>query len=296
MNTRIALYCKSYSTDVKRTRRLAESVQQFNSESLPFYVSCPQKDAPLFRDYLSGLPVTLIHDEDIVSANPKINKEQLAAVRGNLSQQVIKSEFWRLSVSDAYACIDSDSMFIRPFGKNDFILDDGTPYSVIDEGHELLDLAICTGRSHVVRDFMQEAERFKRLFGRSGRCYSFGPNPPIWHTAVWKSLDREFLTPRGMSFLDAILLEPIDLNWYGEALLKYKAIPLVPRQPLFKVYHYAWQLDKDRRARVTDQQLAQLYCGVIHQSAWDRQMDWPREAGGLGSRMARRLRRLLGRI
>lgn len=296
MNTRIALYCKSYSTDVKRTRRLAESVNKFNTTSIPFYVSCPHKDMPLFREFLSGLPVELVQDEEIVERNPKLDQGKLASLRGGLSQQVIKSEFWRLGVCDAYACIDSDSMFIRPISNSDFVLDDGTPFTVIDEGHELLDLAIRTGRPHVVQDFMQEAERFKKLFGRTGRCYSFGPNPPIWHRAVWESLDREFLTPRGMSFLDAILLEPIDLNWYGEALLRYQAIPLVPRQPLFKVYHYAWQYDKDRRAGVSAEQLAQLYCGVIHQSAWDRQMDWPREAGSPSSRLARRLRRLLGRI
>ncbi len=296
MSTSIALYCKSFSTDVKRTRRLAESVQRFNADGIPFYVSCPRQDMPLFQEFLSGLSVELVEDEQIVGQNPKIDKQKLAALRGGLSQQVIKSEFWRLGVSDAYACIDSDSMFIRPFHKRDFVLDNGMPYTVIDEGHEILDLAITTGRSHVVRDFMQEAEKFKQLFGRAGRCYSFGPNPPIWHKAVWESLDREFLTPRNMSFLDAILLEPIDLNWYGEALLRYQAIPLIPCQPLFKVYHYAWQLDKDRRAGVKTEDLASLYCGVIHQSAWDRQMDWPREAGSLGSRLARRLKRLLGRI
>lgn len=296
MNNRIALYCKSFSTDVKRTRRLAESVKQFNSENIPFYVSCPKKDLPLFRDFLSGFPVELVEDEAIARSNPGIDQDKLDSLRGGLSQQVIKSEFWRLGVCDSYACIDSDSMFIRPISIHDFSLDDGTPYTVIDEGHEILDLAIRTGRAHVVNDFMTEAQRLMKLFGRSGRCYSFGPNPPIWHRAVWESLDREFLAPRGMSFLDAILMEPIDLNWYGEALLRYKAIPLVPRQPLFKVYHYAWQYDQDRRAGITTEQLARLYCGVIHQSAWDRQMDWPKEAGSVGSRIARRLRRLAGRI
>lgn len=47
-----------------------------------------------------------------------------------------------------------------------------------------------------------------------------------------------------MSLLDAILLAPLELRWYGEARLRYQAIPLMPCQPLFKVYHCAWQLDK----------------------------------------------------
>ena len=35
----IALYCKSYSTDLRRVVRLARSVREHNAEKLPFYVS-----------------------------------------------------------------------------------------------------------------------------------------------------------------------------------------------------------------------------------------------------------------
>jgi hypothetical protein len=91
-------------------------------------------------------------------------------------------------------------------------------------------------------------------------------------------------------------MAPVDLNWYGEALLKYKAIPLLPCQPLFKVYHYAWQLDDDTRANIGHVELSKIYSGVIYQSAWDRKMDWPSEGGALPSRIARRLRRLLRRV
>ena len=95
--------------------------------------------------------------------------------------------------------------------------------------------------------------------------------------------------------MDAILLAPLESRWYGEALLRYQAIPLMPCQPLFKVYHYAWQLAQDRRANIGPDQLAQLYSGVIYQSAWEREMDWPREGGSWSSQLARRLRRRLGR-
>ena len=32
----IALFCKSYRTDLKRTLRLAKSVEQFNADQVPF--------------------------------------------------------------------------------------------------------------------------------------------------------------------------------------------------------------------------------------------------------------------
>jgi len=99
-----------------------------------------------------------------------------------------------------------------------------------------------------------------------------------------------------MNLMDAILMAPMESRWYGEALLRYRAIPLLPCQPLFKVYHYAWQLDRDRRAGIGPDQLAQLYSGVIYQSAWEREMDWPSEGGNWLSHTARRLRRGLGRM
>ncbi len=296
MDSTVVLYCKSYRTDLKRTCRLAQSIVNFNTEKIPFYVSTPREDFDLFREHLSGLNVNLIDDDSIIRANPGIDAQKLARLPGGQSQQIIKSEFWRLGLSDSYVCLDSDSFFIRPFDKREFLSADGTPFTIINEGHDLLDLSLRTGNTSVIDDFFRESESFKKIFERIGPSYSYGPNPLIWHRAVWESLEKNFLAKRGISFLEATLMNALDANWYGEALLKYKAIPIIPRESLFKVYHYAWQLDLDRKNRVTTDELTKLYCGVIHQSAWDRQMDWPREAGSLGSRIARRLKRLLGRI
>lgn len=290
------LYCKSYSTDLRRVVRLARSIQQHNVEKLPFYVSVPQAELALFREHLTGLDTELLTDEDIIKASPRINLEQLSRMSGSVAQQVVKSEFWRLGLSTAYLCLDSDAVLIRPFGLSDFMTSDGTPYTMIDEAHDLLEDALRLKRQRVVAAFNKEADLVQQLFQREGRRYSFGPFPLVWHRAVWESLDTRYLQPRGMSFADAIALAPIESRWYGEALLAYRAVPLLPCQALFKVYHYAWQFDQDRRAGMTAQQLAQFYCGVIYQSAWEREMDWPNEGGHLFSRLGRRLRRAAGRI
>ncbi len=292
----LVLYCKSYSIDLKRVTRLARSVQQFNHDDIPFYVSVPKSDLPLFREHLAGLEVHLLADEDIIEASPRIGLEQVRAMPGYLAQQVIKSEFWRLGHGTAYLCLDSDAVFIRPFGLADFITPDGTPYTMLDEAHDLLEDALRHGRRRVLDDFSREADLIQQLFGRTGRRYSFGPFPLVWHRAVWESLDERFLQLRSMNLADAITQAPIESRWYGEALLAYQAVPVRPCQALFKVYHYAWQYDKERRAGVTEQDLARLYCGVIYQSAWERDMDWPREGGNWLARTGRRLRRRLGRI
>ena len=220
----------------------------------------------------------------------------MARLGGNLTQQIIKSEFWRLGLSKAYLCLDSDAFFIRPFVQADFLATDDIPYTMIDEAHDLLEDAIRHKRERIVKDFQREADQFQHLFGRGGKRYSFGPFPVVWHRDVWMSLENNYLKPLNMNFADAIAQAPIESRWYGEALLAWKAIPLHPCQALFKVYHYAWQFDQDRHRGIKNEHLSHNYCGVIYQSAWERNMDWPREKGNWASRLSRKIRRQLGKI
>lgn len=289
------LYCKSYRTDVKRVARLAQSVRQYNADRIPFYVSAPQADMELFREHLQGLDVELLTDESIVELNPAIDKAKLASVPGSLSQQVVKSEFWRTGISVSYLCLDSDCIFIRPFRQQEFITAEGTPYTVMDEGRDLLYPTLSRGKTKVIENFHRESLEVQQEFGRNGKHYNYGPNSPVWDRRVWASLDENYAKPRNLSFLDLVLKSANEQRWYGEALLKYQAIDLLPSQPFFKMYHYAWQQRFDRRAGIREEQLQQLYCGVVYQSAWEREMDWPSEGGNWLSRLGRRIRRTLGR-
>lgn len=292
----LVLYCKSYSTDLRRLVRLAQSVEQFNTENIPFYVSVPEAELPLFREHLSGLTVQLLADEEILQASPRINSQQVLYLPGGLSQQIIKSEFWRLGLSDAYLCLDSDAFFIRPFGQEDYICTDGTPYTVITEAHDLLEQSLSKGKAQIIENFYREARQVQNIFGRKGKNYSFGPMPMIWHRSVWDTLDKQFLIPNQMNFLDAINASPMESRWYGESLIKFKSIDILPTEPFFKVYHYAWQLDQDTRKSIDNKKLSRIYTGVIYQSAWEKNMDWPTERGGPFSKISRRIKRKLGRI
>lgn len=290
------LYCKSYCTDVKRVARLAQSVQQYNVNRIPFYVSAPKADLELFQEYLHGLDVELLTDESIIELNPSIDVEKLVSLPGHLSQQIVKSEFWRTDISVAYMCLDSDCIFIRPFYLQEFITQEGTPYTLMDEGRDLLYPVLSRGKTEIIENFHRESREVQEALGRNGKHYNYGPNCPIWDRRVWLSLDENYMKPRNISFLDLILKSANEQRWYGEALLKYKAIDLLPSQPIFKMYHYAWQQKMDRHAGITLKQLQRLYCGVVYQSAWERNMDWPSEGGNLLSKLGRRLRLALGRI
>lgn len=292
----LVLYCKSYSTDLRRVARLMDSIERFNHTNIPVYLSVPEAELELFRNELNKPFIRLLTDESILSASPGIDINMVRHLNGAMSQQIVKSEFWRLGLADAYVCLDSDAVFIRQFSAADFLAPDGYPYTLIDEAQSLLEDAIRQGRDRIFKDFLREAASIQECFGRNGKRYSFGPFPLVWHRKVWESLETHYLRPRNITFADAIALIPIESRWYGEALLAYQAIPLRPTQALFKVYHYAWQFDKDQSDGITSDKLRSLYTGVIYQSAWERDMDWPAEGGSWLSKIGRRIRRKLGKI
>lgn len=267
------LFCKSYGNDVLRARRLAESVQRFNGDSLPFYLSVPSQDLPIFREKCAGLKLELLADEDIVAANPRIDRRRFDGLPGGIAQQIVKSEFWRLGLADVYLCLDSDCYFLRDFHAADFLAQDGTPHTVMHEAKELMHFAALHGMSKIPRNWQRDSEAMKRLFGRTGRSWDFGPVPVIWSAAVWSDLEDRYLKPRDMTIVDAILAHSSELRWYGEALLAFKSIPLLPIEPLFRCYHYEEQFYFWKRCGETEEKVAVNYLGVCMQSNWDKSHD-----------------------
>lgn len=290
---KFVLYCKSYRNDVLRVKRLAESIEQFNHEQIPFYVSVPSSDMALFQEALVGLPILLIKDEEIVRANPSLNQEKIDALPGRTSQQIVKSEFWRLGISDSYLCVDSDCVFIRPFSQSDFITPEGYPYTIVHEAKELLQFAIKNGMEKVSDDFHKERRQIMEIFGRTGHHYDFGPPPLLWSRQVWAALDEQFLKPRNMNFYDAIMLCSGEIQWYGEAMLKYRPYPLTPVEPYFRFYFYERQFIVGKQQGETIERLARDYLGVCYQSNWERNFDLDQKP--LLSRLARWVRRKIFR-
>ena len=293
----IVLYCKSYRRDVQRARRLAESIRRFNSGNLSFYLSCPSADLPLFKDIVGNEGVTYLPDEEIVAANSAINQSDLFALPGGLSQQIVKSEFWRLGISENYLCIDSDAYFIRDFHSDDFLAPGGHPYTVMNESLELRLFGTLHKHDKIARNRDTECKAIMAIFGRNGRQYDFGPLPVVWNRRVWADLAEKLLEPRGMTFLDAIKLFPSEMRWYGEALLKFRSIELWPVETLFRCYHYEQQFRDARNAGETDETLSQIYLGVCSQSNWDKELDHGQNRKGSLSRFVRTIKhRIFGRL
>jgi hypothetical protein len=293
----IVLYCKSYHRDVQRAKRLAESVRHFNSGKLPFFLSCPAADLTLFKDIVGNEGVIYLPDEEIVAANSAINLNNLTALPGGLSQQIVKSEFWRLGICENYLCIDSDAYFIRDFNKEDFLAPNGHPYTVMNESFELRLFGALHRHGKIERNRDAECKAIMEIFGRSGRQYDFGPLPVVWSRCVWADLAEKLLEPRNMNFLDAIKLFPSEMRWYGEALLKFRSIELWPVETLFRCYHYEEQFHDAQKSGETDETLSQIYLGVCSQSNWDKELEYGQDRKGLLSKFVRSIkRRVLRRL
>jgi hypothetical protein len=261
---KIVLYCKSYRNDYNRVVKLVESIQKYNVDNIPVYISVPSNDITLFKS-ING--VNLIEDELIYTDSAP----------GWIQQQIVKSNFWKLGISDNYVCIDSDSYFIRPFYINDFMYNDITPYTVIHEQKELFSWSSAKVNQlgfNPKNGFIEDRKKIMDVFGRNGKLYDFGPSPIIWSSKVWKSLEDNYTLTNGLNFEQLLNYSQSEFSWYGEALLEFKAIDIYPSEPLFKVFHYPLQLIEYKDAKITEEIIAENYMGIVLQSNYNAPIEY----------------------
>ena len=254
------LYCKSYKNDFDRVVNLVDSVNQYNTDNIPFYVSVPKEDVVLFKQIGN---INVVDDNDIVESNTP----------GWIQQQLVKANFWKLGIAENYLCLDSDSYFIRPFSFSDFMANKSTPYTVIHEQKELFSWTVA--RKDVLgfdpkQSYIEDREKvMSGVFERTGKYYDFGPSPVIWSAKVWKDLEDKYMKLNGLEFKDLIAYSASEFTWYGEALLNFNSIELYPVEPLFKVFHYPQQYLEYKQQNITESMIAQNYMGIVMQSNYN---------------------------
>ncbi len=254
-------YCKSYRGDLERAKVLCDSFKRHNLDNLPLVISVPTEDIAMFKEQV-GYAAEVVTDDSIVNT---------ANMRGWLSQQIIKTHFWKAVACDAYMVLDSDCYFIRPFRLSDFVHESGVPYTVMHEQKDLFDWS-CNKKPVLGFDpqesFAECRLKVMELFDRRGKLYDFGPVPVIWSSAVWQSLEHEYLAPNGLTLAQAIEAIPSEFTWYGEWLLANKTIPLYPIEPLFKVFHYPHQYNESKQAGYREEDYSKIWYGIVMQSNW----------------------------
>ena len=242
------LFCKSFRDDVLRVKRLLDSVIAYNVDFIPFYLSVPQRDVNLFLEYIDFQTlkssyqgkIELITDESIVAQRRPTQLTTYHATKGYISQQVIKAIAWEKLPCEAYLALDSDAYFTKSFYQRDFFFRVDTPFTIMHDGSELMDLSEKLGHHNVKTLFLKDSSLVKEEFGRVGADYDFGPAPLIWSVKVWQDLEKH-LHDHQETIWEAFTRIPSEIRWYGETLLKYQSIELRPIQPIFHCYQYAWQ-------------------------------------------------------
>lgn len=252
---------------MERARVMVESVRRFNRDSLPLYISVPNADLAAFKKCVGMDDVIWLGDEEIIAKNLSINVDAYLSLPGHISQQIVKAEFWRTNPCDNYLCIDSDSRFIRDFYASDFLTPEGNPYTILHEGKAFLQFCLANGVQETELYFDKMSNEMREYFQRQGPLYSFNPFPVIWSNKVWRRLSEQFES-EATNILDAIVMHPYESSWYGEALLKYGSIPLLPKEPVFKAYLYLEEYEHDKKMGIDEVMLARHYLGVVYQSNW----------------------------
>lgn len=290
---KIILFCKSYDRDMLRARRMAKSIQRFNLDHIPLYMSVPAKDLTAFKNCFKNISCIFLSDEQILRASQDANGNLPTLFPSHLLQQLIKLEFWRMALCKNYCWIDSDSYFIKPFQIKDLMASDDVPYTVQHDNHELLNFAEKVGSNTIKEDFDRMATKFRDLFGRDGQLLSFASPPLIWSSKVLHSLSEDYLAPKGVTIYDLLEYYPCEMHLYGEYLHYSAKIPIIPHREYFRVYHFAEQFFQAQELGENEQEITKDYFGVIFQSNWARLTEQKRPPS---KRLKRFFRNLLRQI
>ena len=263
----LVLFCKSYDKDMLRAKRMAESVQLYNVDNLNLYMCVPNKDLTAFKGSFKGIQCNFVTDEDVLLKSSFMQGDIPPSYPSHLIQQLVKLEFWRMNYCQNYVWIDSDCYFIKDFYRSDFIAEKALPYTIQHQSEELFSFA-STYDDSIIESFCHLANKFSRLFNRIGPSYNFGYAPLIWSSIVLESLYEDYLLARNETIYSLLLKYPCEMQLYGEYAHYCRKIPIFPKKPLFKVYHYAEQFLRDQMNGYNDQSLSKEYLGVVMQSNW----------------------------
>lgn len=262
---KLVLYIKTYRPDFTRVQRLMASIEQYNMDKIPLYISVNDPDHGFFKKNLQG-NYTLMRDSDLVVSKMK---------DGWRHQAIVKPHFYRAGVCENYLCVDSDSVFIRPFYTADFMYDDNTPYTIMHENKSFLDTLEILGKDSATIFHINALKSIRERFGTHGKLWDYGPNPHLWSAKVWQHFMEVYLAAQQHSFesfyremeLSAL---PHEAAIYGEYLLKTRLIDILPVEGFFKVYHYKEQFELEEKFHDIER-LKKTYMGIIMQSNWNEE-------------------------
>ena len=286
---RFAVFCKSYRNDLERCAQLVNSHERLVRDKTPFVVCTPRSDTALFKARIGADRATFLTDEDLLGGKARQSWK---------TQQLVKLRAWRGDFADAWLWVDSDSYFIRPFSRDDFVRRDGSVALPVARGVHVLDdrwdeiLRYVSDRAAIERvdesalrpaharkplsripwwqrlhdrlgrvPFSAREPRISRFFGRDGASLHFLPGA-VWTVDSLRSFEREVLDPCAVTLEELLEHAPWEGTWLGEWELYRGA----PGRHLVEscILHIRSDsvIVRARREGVTEARLARRYIGI----------------------------------
>lgn len=264
--TTFAFLLKTYGGDFLHAQRLLKSYAKHNRERLPLYLVAPARDMEVFEGIKVDC-VEVLAEEAICGC--LVKDDSIHGVpAGYINQELIKLCFWETGLARNYFCIDSDAYFIRDFWQSDFMHDNSTPYTILQEDRDLHSSPAYYRQYWIGRE--KWIELIKTNLGyedrRSMTCHGMA----TLSSEVLAAMKVKHMAPRGLDYVDLLRIAPLEFSWYSFWLQKDKTIPIEIREPMFKTFHLRSHHLEFRRQGVTLQDLARAYVGVVVNSNFSR--------------------------
>jgi len=270
MSYKLAIYIKTYSGDFLRIKNLLRSIQEFNIDDIPVFISCPRDQSGSLFSMIGKEGYTYIPDEYIFTPSYRIP--------GWEEQMLVKLNAWKNIDADNLLIIDSDAEFVREFYLDDFIAYDNVPYTIMHENKQVSEYeAALKGGDYSKTGYVKAVLAYRELFGgKSKKIYDYGPNPHLWSRKVLESFEENYLKYNDLTMENFCfgIKSQYDIHFretltYGEYLLAGRAIDIVPCGPFFKTYHWKemWDFEEGTGLELKDN-IKKSYLGIIKQSNW----------------------------
>lgn len=264
MTNNFVFFLKTYNKDIERFKVLLKSFDEFNRDNIKLYVSVPEADYDLFKQF-EGQNVILLTDESY-GKNYFINQSDGLPV-GYINQEICKLSFWELGLADNYLCVDADCQFIRDFYVSDFMADDNTPYTVLIQDKDLLIEKHYQGYGNIRQKYI---EKIYETIGLDDKRYRTCHGMQVLNSKVLKSLKEDFMKKNNYSYSDLLKISPFEFTWYNAWFQKCGLVKEMAVEPFFKTFHMRIDYIFSRLKLLKLKDYSRRYVGIVLNGNWKK--------------------------
>lgn len=274
--TSLGFMLKTFGGDLDYTERLVSTFNEFNEEQLRLFIVAPDSDLQYFV-HLESRTVKCISDESIPVryltvadvSTELIDPRPGRSPVGYLNQGLSKLGFFKLGLLDNYVCLDSDTEFIRPFGRRDFMSPSGVPWYFAQSYSDLAADPFYSPRYW--KDREDCLTKVRETLGVQDYPRVTVHNSLVMSAAVLRDFEEGFLAAQSMDFADLMKICSLEFFWYGVWMQRQNVLPLLQRGDIIRMVNHQGEHLALRSLGIMKGNLAETYVGVIVNSNWSRQ-------------------------